>query len=206
MDALQTMQNGFSGSGPSDINGGLTFGGGVQYGIMDNLAIGVEVGSLATSPVKWSYSYQALTGYDTTNPFNPTPIYSNASFSYETDFSAMEIGPVIRGYLPIGERLLLNGTLGLEYVALSGTTKYTSSLSPDQNTSFSGSTLGVKVTVGAEFFFSSLISVGVDLGYRMADITNVKDSDGNAWTKADGSSMSVDYSGLIMQGGIRLYF
>jgi len=40
----------------------------------------------------------------------------------------------------------------------------------------------------------------------MADITNVKDKDGNEFKKADGSSASVDYSGLILQGGIRLYF
>jgi hypothetical protein len=205
---IQTLNGlpGFSGSEPTNIYGGLTYGGGVQYGINDHLAIGLEAGALSASPEKYSYTYDVQTVVYTGDPFNPiSTVTETESFSYETDYSAMEVGPVVRGYLPIGERLLLNGSLGLDYVALNGTAKYTNN-GQETDTTFSGSTLGVKVTVGGEVFLSNMISLGLDLGYRLANITNVKDKDGNEFKKADGSSASVDYSGLILQGGIRLYF
>ena len=191
----------YSGSAPSNIHGGLTYGGGVQYALTDYFAIGVEVGALTASPIKYSYSFD-VPAYDPNYPGQFTT--QNISYSSEGNVFSIEAGPLIRGYWPIGDRLLLNGTLGLEYVSLNGYEKFNAPGAAD-NITFSGSTWGVKASIGGEVFLSDVISLGLDFGYRLAKITEFQTS-GIPSDQIIISGGSIDYSGLLFQGGIRLYF
>jgi hypothetical protein len=191
------------------LNGGMTLNGGLHYGITNNLLVGIEAGYLMAGPVKYSYKGSITTTTAEPIPYPPyvqtTTLTVNDNGAYEYTLPATEIGLVFKGFAPVGENLLLGGGLGLDYISLSGKSKYTYNDTTTEDT-FTGTTVGVKIMGSGELFLTSNVSLGLDLGYRMAKISEVKDKDGNVAKYSNGSNWTVDYSGLIAQGGIRLYF
>jgi len=185
----------------SKITGGLTLGGGAQYGILDYLIVGAEVElltAITSGTVSWTNSYYTS---------------DHGSEKYDVSIPALAAGVFVKGALPLGERFLLTGGLGIESLMLNGKAKITDSTNsnPDQTIDYTGTGVGGKILVGGEYFFNHWFSLGVDAGYRMAKINKMHykyenyNVEGDA-LKDDGSNMTVDYSGLILQGGVRFYF
>jgi hypothetical protein len=178
------------------IIGGPQFNAGVQYAIFDYLAAGVEGGMVM--PNTGAYTIKgSLTGFD--------------HFDEEVDFNlpATEFGVYIKGMLPAGSHFLFNAQLGLDLVNLSGTFTDKDNLTGTSQTgTLTGSTVGIKAQVGLEVFLAQFLSLGLDLGYRSADITSVtaKDSNGNEIPTNNNYVTEVSYTGVYGQGGIRIYF
>jgi opacity protein-like surface antigen len=205
-DSINNVKNdpGFGYTMPNNLDGGLTFDGGVQYAILDYLAVGVEIGALTASPIKYSVVFPVTT-VDYTDPLNPVLVTTYVTNSTEFDLSTMEIGPIVRGYLPLGEKFLLNASLGVGYVSMTGKIKNEDN-GTEAERAWSGHTVGVKMMAGGEYFLSDIASVGLDLGYRMAKIPEVYLQNFGVVKKDDGSNFTLDYSGLIVQVGLHFYF
>ena len=74
-----------------------------------------------------------------------------------------------------------------------------------------GRALGLRAAGGLEFLFSRNIGLHVAAGYRMANVSEVRyeDTDKNEEVLYNGSSnrtMELDFSGIFLEGGLRLYF
>ncbi len=187
------------------LNGGLTFGGGVMYGVMSNLLVGLEIDYLTAA----SKGKAEGSGTIATLPFTSTT-------DIEASAGALLIGPVIKYAMPIGSNMLLTGGIGLDYASVAGSMKrettiesFLTEIITDEE-KLTGSGMGFKILVGGEMFVNPMISVGADLGYRILKITELNDEDGEVIevTDADGNdvNMELDYSGLIIKGGVKLYF
>lgn len=192
------------------INGGLTFGGGVMYGLMSNLLVGLEIDYLTAA------SKGKVEGSGTIMGLLPI----TATTTIEASAGALLIGPVIKYAMPICSAMLLTGGIGLDYASVAGSYKMdvtsesmgiTTILLEDEK-KLTGSGIGFKFLVGGEMFVNPMISVGADLGYRILKITELKDEDDENVTIMDETgnlideNMELDYSGLIIKGGVKLYF
>lgn len=180
------------------INGGFTSGGGCAYAVMENLQLGVELGYLA-----------AQTGYDSASgtngggysPYTRRPL-ANGRY-YHLYLPALEAGILVKGVWPISDMILLSLGGGMDYVYLYGRKN-----TEVADLTFAGYALGYKFLAGAQYFLDNWISLGVDVGYRLAKVRQIKDADGNTLKTAfdPGADAAVDYSGMIMHGGIHVYF
>jgi opacity protein-like surface antigen len=198
---------GLTSDGISKLNGGLTFGGGVMYGLMSNLLVGLEIDYLTAVSKGEGEDSGTIMG-----------IPYSTIMKMEASAGALGFGPVIKYAMPIGGTMLLTGGIGLDYASVAGSMTMevtnemmgitTTIVSEDEKVSGSG--IGFKILVGGEMFVNPMISVGADLGYRILKITEVKDEDGEVIEvmDADGNveNMELDYSGLIIKGGAKLYF
>jgi len=193
--------SGFSGTTTGTLRGGLTYGGAVQYAFSNYLAIGVQGGILTAPPAKISRTITE-TYYDPYRGF----VTETDTASGDLSFSAYEIGPVIRGYLPAGRRWLFNASLGLEYISASMAFRLRETYEGvDTTINYSGQTLGGTLTLGGEFFFAPWISLGIDFGYRLADVKELK-TGSLPPNVIQTRNCSLDYSGPLAQGGLHLYF
>jgi hypothetical protein len=180
------------------INGGLTVTGGLTYGVLESLQVGAEAGYLSaqTAYSSSSNSYGSPYGSPSPGPSGPAP-------TYNLYVPALETGVLVRYLFPVADAFSLTGTLGLDEVFLSGYTKTDSG-----TTNFTGHGFGGKLMVGGEGFLGDHFSLFGDLGYRMEKVNEVKDSDGRVLKQSGdpGNNLTVDYSGVILQGGLRFYF
>lgn len=75
---------------------------------------------------------------------------------------------------------------------------------------YHGSTLGFKVSGGADLYLWDFWSVGLQLGFRYARIGQVKgiDLEGRSYTlkNPDGSDFSLDYGGFFLVAGTTVWF
>lgn len=177
-----------------------------MYGLMPNLLVGLEIDYLtAVSKGKAEGSGTIMT----------LPI--TAITEVEASAGALGIGPVIKYAMPIGGTMLLTGGLGLDYASVAGSMKSETTIelmgTTDTTTTeekLTGSGIGFKILVGGEMFVNPIVSLGADLGYRILKITELKDEDGEVVEVLDKDgnleNMELDYSGLIIKGGVKLYF
>ncbi len=188
------------------ITGGLTIDGGIMYGLLPNLLIGLELGYLTAS---------STTEVEMSDTFMGLPM--SISIKTESSAPALTVGPIVKCAMPIGGKLLLTGGLGLDYASVAGKVKMdatsefmgiTTTITDEETASGSG--IGFKILVGGEMFVTPMVSVGADLGYRILKITELKDGDGDVIEVADADgnveNMEIEYSGLIIKGGVKLYF
>ena len=197
---------GLTTDGINKLNGGLTFGGGVMYGLMSNLLVGLEIDYLTAASKGEGEASGDIMG-----------ITYSVSMDMKASAGALLIGPVIKYAMPMGDKLLLTGGIGLDYASVSGSTKIETTMdmmgitdTTTEEEKMSGSGMGFKILVGGEMFVNPMISVGADLGYRILKITELEDEDGEVIEVADEDgnleNMELDYSGLIIKGGVKLYF
>jgi opacity protein-like surface antigen len=167
------------------ITGGLTLGGGAQYGLFENILAGLEIQYLMAGEKKDLATHLGTATIDISAPL-------------------LEMGLFVKGALPANKMLWLTGGLGVNYLSSSGSIQTT--LGTTQEEKMNGSGVGYKIIVGGEAFVSEKISIGLDLGYRIAKIGEVKDADGNILLKPEGGNFTMDYSGGFGQLGVKVYF
>jgi len=170
-----------------DIVGGLTFGGGLQYGINRNFLVGasaeyLDAGSIGT----------VTNGSD--------------KATQEYHLPLLAVGAFAKGVIPVSDSFLFTAGLGLDYISASGEVKYSSSSGYSSSDKLSGTGVGVKILAGAQYFFGSNFSLSGELGYRIAKITTVYDKDGEVWKAGPDDNMYLDYSGVIVRLGANVYF
>lgn len=170
----------------NEINSGLTLGGGAQYGIVDNLLIGLELEYLMAGS-KTDFSLMGSTN------------------TVEISLPLLAIGGFIKGVLPLDEKLLLTGGVGVDSLSLSGKIS-SSGAGGSASSDIKGSGLGVRLLVGGQYFLMENFSLGLDLGYRIAKIPEIKDEHDNVAIKSNGEKATVDYSGLIARLGVGFFF
>lgn len=71
---------------------------------------------------------------------------------------------------------------------------------------YTGSAITFSITDYNEIELSSRWSLGLILGYNIAKVAEVKDSDGNVLETLDGDKISIDYSGLCYGLGLKYKF
>jgi hypothetical protein len=176
-----TNSLGILGSNLNPITGGTSLGGGLEYGIAEFLLLGADVNFLNIGGGKSEGSF-----------------FNSLAFTISTP--AMEVGPFIRLVLPISD--LFN-------LSVAGEADWFRAMEQVQNQlvsrTFTGSTVGVKVMAGGEIFAAPWMSVGIDVGYRFAKVTELKDGD-TVLKNETGQNSELDYSGVFYQGGLRFYF
>lgn len=208
-----TAANSSSGSSTSSVGGGtitsgLNFGGTFLYRISPQWLAGFDLDYLmASSSMKVASGSGAST--------------SNVTLDF--NLPVLWIGPSINFVIPevfSKTDLYLGGGLG--WLTLMGGSHISTgansgggSSSASTSSSFSGSGLGFKVSTGMDYFFSRSWSVNAELGWRLATIGEVKESPvyissafgGNGTLKKiDGSTLPLDYSGLIFSIGVSKWF
>jgi len=163
------------------IHGGLNAGGGVMIGVTDYLLVGAEANYL------WAN----------------TKAKFGSSDEYKLELPGLEVGVFAKLAMPLAEQMLISVGAGLEYYWVMGKSSATGL---DQD--IKGSNLGGKVMVGGEYFLlPEFMSLGVDIGYRFAKITEVKDQEDQVIPKTLGTdNFTVDYSGPFFLGTVRVYF
>ena len=137
-----------------------------------------------------------------------------ASNLYENNFkiSNLILIPVLVGgsyTKSINEKWALNGNFYLGYGFASarisnrttvrktnsaGALEAATTTSYDQD--FSGNAFVADIALGGEYNFSKVISIGANLGYRLAKVDKMKTSSGSTLVKDDGSSVIFDFSGM----------
>ena len=172
------------------VAGGLTYGGGAGYWVTDYFQAGAEAESLRVGSVS-----------------------GNSAIGLDWNFPAVELGGFVRFGGFAWNRLLITGGIGVYYIGLvqAAVAFYNNGFgAPDEHYAYSGSAVGVKIMAGADYFLSDTLALGLDVGYRVADIQQVLAS-GEGLDQAlvvndDGSRFSIDYSGVYLRGGVKLYF
>jgi len=167
------------------INGGLTGGLGMAFGLSDFFQLGFEYEGLSAGT-----SGSLVPGENVT-----------------VSLPASEFGGFLKFTLPLETRWLLSFGLGLYDLRVdNGTEKYTFPDGTAASNTFYGSTAATKLWFGGEYFFIRHLSLGADAGYRFARITNVTDENGVAWFNSDGSQLTLDYSGPFARVGLHFIF
>lgn len=164
-----------------------TFGGGVQYGITDYLLVGAEAGSIIAQTEGWF----------------PMPLGPTVGYIY---FLPLFTAGVTAKYAwPVSDTILLTAGAGMDYLSLNGKLEITDSVST-YTTQLNGTGIGAKVLAGGQLFLSEHFSLGVDVGYRLAVIPEIKDQDGVVAKKRNGENMTADFSGLIARLVVGMWF
>lgn len=183
--AMEELNGELAGPGITvDINSGLVLNGGVHYAVTDELLIGVDAGSLQASH---AYEWEAFASYKNTY-----------------DLPATEFGAWIKYLMPLSDRLLVNLGAGAGLLNMSGTLDYQFNENEPLTTEISGSGLAFKLLAGSQFFIAPAIALNLDLGYRLAKLTEVSIDSTESLEAPD--LVAVDYSGVFAQLGLALYF
>ena len=175
----------------NQISGGLTYNGTLQYGIMDNLLVGISINHL------------------TAGSKNGEEVLGIAKLNLNYTFPAMEYGLFVKGCFPLGDVFLLTSGIEIDYLFVHmkiSTQSDDPALSP-LNNEFNGQSegFGYKLLAGGEYFIIPQLSLGLDLGYRFA-ITTVTTKDEYTMFGGVFEDTNCEYSGFFMQGGFRVYF
>lgn len=167
------------------ITGGLNVNGSVFYGLTDYLLVGLEFGGL-----------QAYTENE------PFPGETQAYY-----VSGLEFGVFGKVAFPVEETFLWTLGLGVIGITTSDAEYHLTTSSGTFVETYKGTAAGVKFMGGGEWFLTPYLALGAEVGYRLAQITEVTDRDETVrWVNSDGSNFIIDYSGLYGQGGLRVYF
>lgn len=185
IDQLNAASSLAGGNSLSHINGGLTGGLGMTFGMSDFCQIGFE--------------YEGL-GAGTSGTLNPGE-------SATITLPASEFGGFVKLLMPIERRWLLSFGAGLYNLWIDNDTeKYTFADGTATSNTFYGSTLATKLWVGGEYFFTRHLSLGVDAGYRFARINDITDQNGVSFFNSDGTKFTLDYSGPYTRAALQFYF
>jgi hypothetical protein len=140
--------------------------------------------------------------------------YSGGKDAIDANLLLMEVGVTVDTSIPMSGFSVLGGVWGGYGLAGSKITLTSSGVSD----SVLGNGSGFVGEVGAQLRYGLMagLSIGLDLGYRLADITNMEVSADNPAmsaskgqpmvTNADGSKGAFDYSGLNIGGAISFNF
>jgi hypothetical protein len=169
--------------------GGSNFGGG--FWLTNHLALGFEIGSLYASTTS-----------------------RNNGFRETLNLPAVESGLFAKVGKRFWNHLILSAGGGIYGLNLEGASLVdrNRALAPyDYSvTRIYGYTFSTKAFGSAEIMLAPHVGLGVDVGYRWAEIQNQKihlDGDrSSALLNPDGSKMNIDYSGLFVNTGLRFYF
>lgn len=183
--AMDDIYGEMAGPGISlDVSSGLSFDGGVSYAITDELMIGLEAAMLqANHTYEWDAFY---------------------SYKNEYNLPALEAVVVAKYLIPCGDNILLSVGAAAGLLTMDGILKFGVDGYETLDTEISGSTIDIKLMAGSQIFLSPWLAWNVDLGYRMAKITEVTIDSTDSIT--DTEIESVDYTGLFAKTGISLYF
>ncbi len=177
--------------------GGGQFGGGFQYGLLDNLLIGFS--ALRVAAETRNVILMDQVGEDGSGNFILVP----GQVEFTTAYPAWELGVTLKGALPVGEDFLLTG--GFEAAALFFTATESmrfinpawSSGVPD--TTEPGLGLGLNLLIGTEYFLLPQLSLGLDLGYRFTLAAYMTQRGTNAQS-------NLNYNSAILNSRINFYF
>lgn len=176
------------------INGGLTGGLGMTFGLSEFWQIGFEYEGLGAG------TSGTLAPPSNANP----PLPASATIS----LPASEFGGFLKIIMPVENRWLFSFGVGLYnlWIDDTDTEKYTFTDGSSGSNTFYGSNLASKFWVGGEYFFTHHLSLGVDAGYRFARINYITDQNGVHLLNNDGSNFTLDYSGPFTRAGLHFYF
>ncbi|MCD4812275.1 hypothetical protein K8S19_01065 [bacterium] len=202
---INDEQSGFMGITPSEnlstLSLGLDLGNALQYGLNDNLVLGIGFSYLSTN---------------TSAKVGAGPLYPPQDEYYEINVPAVELGLLAKAAFALTPTLLLTiggevTTLGLagagETLESRGTV--TGRVYSSTDLHYQGATFGFKLMTGIDFFIWEWLSLGVEGGYRHARFEEVRaEISGRdaALTNQDGSHFTLDYSGAFIHYTFRFYF
>jgi hypothetical protein len=164
-------------------NGDISGGAGVTYGLSKYWQAGVEASALGAQ----------TQGKDRPGPVAPVPL------------PAWEFGAFIKLLWPAAPWWSYAVGLGVYDLQVNDTEKISL---PDGSPSpaFSGSTPAIKFWIGGEHFYSRQVSLGVDLGYRFANLSDLNDTRGGPWLNRAGNKLGMNYGGPYLRIALQVYF
>jgi hypothetical protein len=171
------------------LSSGNTYGGGAAYWITNNLSVGAQVSFLEAN----SEAY----------PFK--------GYHYRDCFSALEIGGMVRYGGMLGRELLGLVGAGVGSLSLDGA-YHEVSLDGYDTTSFklTGSCVSYQAFGEVDYFLTSYAALGVDLGYRVANVTNVRANSSLYHDQKlyiiDGAELKLDYSGVFCRAVLKFFY
>lgn len=171
-----------------------TFGATLQleYGMTDNILITAE------------YTYLPVERTGQT-------LVSGMDYLIDLNLPLNEFGLGAKLAVPAGGNLLFKFGAGIQTVNLYGWYSQEARLSGQRvsyiDTNLKGNCLGANLTSGIDLFFTPNIVFGLELGYRMATINSITDSQGQVLKFTDtGKNMEINLTGMITRGGLVIYF
>jgi hypothetical protein len=195
IDLISHINTTFGGKEIAPIKEGFSGNGGIMFGLSDNFIIGAEANYLLAQT---KGDLQNARWDNTNDEWVPT-----TTDPFELTMPAVEYTGFLKLAQFVQENVMMSGGLAIGTIATSG-----EMVSRTSKTSFTGSTVSLKFMAGAETWVNEFVSFGFDFGYRFAKITELKDQNGHVMEKIDDVSKNqeADYTGIYLQGGIRLYF
>ncbi len=172
------------------ISGGFAGSLGFATWVTDFLQVGGELGFLEAKSSSGSYA-----------------------IGEDDNFSGQEAGAFLKLGGMVAENIAVMGGFGVYSIGLSGASikLYFQGLGYSNLTlDLTGQTTGYKFMAAADYRLGPTFALGVEAGYRIAVVTDIKVNGGPyhdaGIINPDGSKMKADYSGLYVQSGLRLYF
>lgn len=183
------FNNSLNNQGYSTLSSGSVSGLGLTYGFTPNLEVGL--------------SYDSLDAYSSTYSVFGHGSWSNYTVDLPLNELQLKVGYV---FLDVMRHMDLKANIGVAYETMYG---WDSSNVPYfWGTNFNANGLGMLYSAGAEFFIFPNTSLGVDVGYREANLNPVNMSGANSGNlkSASGSIASADFSGVFTKLSLNVYF
>lgn len=185
IDQLNADSTAAGGRTISHVNGGLTGGLGMTFGMSEFCQVGFE--------------YEGL-GAGTSGSLAPGE-------SVTMTLPASEFGGFFKLVMPVEDRWLLSFGLGLYNLWVENDTeKYTFADGTAASYTFYGSSMATKLWAGGEYFLTQHLALGIDAGYRFARINHITDQNGVTMLNSDLSNFTLDYSGPFARTSLQFYF
>jgi hypothetical protein len=186
------------------VSSGLSLGVGFGYALGTALELGLDLDYYMVGTQSKSKS----TFFESTTDYNFNLLWAGPQLSYA--FARVAGGKLaFDAGLGLGFGILMGGSSGK---SKSGTSESTS------KATYSGSGVGFKARVGADWDFSPGFGLGLDLGYRILSVPKVEYSStftpstgspttsSGTFKKAANEDLALDYSGLDMKLGFNIRF
>lgn len=183
---MDDVNNRFKAGGSNDIHGGLGYGGAVQFGLSDDLALKLGLDYLQAG--RSSVRTIGATTYQTQVDMPATVLFMGVDMIFLP--------------LPIVDLKLLAGATFINIY--NGRERTTGSNSFDLG-AVQGSGVGFQAGLGAEVFLAPRFSLEGDLAYNYAQLNNVTFAGSPADPGSVNQNGTVDYSGLLAKVAFNIY-
>jgi hypothetical protein len=183
------------------ISNGIILGADYDFVLNENFSVGPRLSYLTTNEGKYEY-----TNYYSRGDFD--------HYKYKVDASLTSIMVGGKYTKPLNDKFSVNGAvyLGLGFGKLTEEfsndwkiLNYVDSYSFKEN--YDGNSVVANMSVGGEFKFNDKLSIGANLGYDAANITEIKDSHGRKVLKYNSdNNLELDFSGVRLTAGVNFKF
>jgi hypothetical protein len=203
------------------ISNGLILGFDADYSISDNISVGPRIEYIAGNQGKYSMNaVSTFTDYSFTDFFgniDPITYTTKISIKRTVDVSLLPIMIGGKYHQVMSDAIDLVGAAYVGYGMAQGNDKYSTLITEDdeflslfiyesESKSFHGNGFVSDLSIGGEYYIDDMWSIGLNLGYSMANIAKIKTSDGKVMKKENGSNMSLDFSGMRVTGALNCRF